>query len=149
VFDGKTCFTLNDSEVAAEVIDGEAILINLSTGVYYSLDKTGAVIWENLAKGCSFDATLNMLLSKYDASAEQIRADLERLASELCNERLILAQPNTIAPSENIVAASSLKETYESPKLHTYNDMGDLLALDPPMPKLSNVPWSNDQSDHR
>ena len=35
----------NEEEVAAKVLDGEAILINLSNGAYYSTDKRGAFIW--------------------------------------------------------------------------------------------------------
>ncbi len=44
--------TLNDrlrpreEEVASKVIDGEAIIINLANGVYYSMDKVGALVWE-------------------------------------------------------------------------------------------------------
>ena len=34
----------NKEEVAAKVMDGEAILINLSNGIYYSMDKVGAVV---------------------------------------------------------------------------------------------------------
>ena len=35
-----------DEEVAAKVIEGEAILINLANGVYYSMEKVGGLIWE-------------------------------------------------------------------------------------------------------
>ena len=35
-------FRVNTEEVAAKVIDGEAIIINLTTGVYYSMDGVGA-----------------------------------------------------------------------------------------------------------
>jgi hypothetical protein len=146
VFDGKTCFILNEGEVASKIIDGEAILINLSNGVYYSLDTTGAVIWEHLASGHSFDTMFNVLLARYDIGAEQLKADLERIISELCNEKLIFVHPDATPSSETTKYAGqstgSAKEPYVSPKLHIYNDMGDLLALDPPMPKLSSVPWS-------
>jgi len=33
----------NEEEVASKVMDGEAILINLSNGIYYSMDKVGGV----------------------------------------------------------------------------------------------------------
>ena len=38
-------------EVAAKVIDGEAVLINLATGVYYSMRGSGAYLWSQLESG--------------------------------------------------------------------------------------------------
>ena len=43
----------NGEEVAAKVMDGEAILINLSNGMYYSMDKVGGFIWELIEGGYS------------------------------------------------------------------------------------------------
>ena len=41
----QSCLRPNEEEVAAKVMDGEAILINLSSGIYYSMDKVGGVLW--------------------------------------------------------------------------------------------------------
>ena len=35
----------NPDEVAAKVVQGEAIIINLATGVYYSMTGVGAAAW--------------------------------------------------------------------------------------------------------
>ena len=37
------CFRPREEEIASKVIDGEAIIINLANGVYYSMDKVGAM----------------------------------------------------------------------------------------------------------
>ena len=34
-----------ENRVLAQIIDGEAIIINMETGCYYSLDSVGAEIW--------------------------------------------------------------------------------------------------------
>jgi hypothetical protein len=39
------------------------------------------------------------------------------------------------------VTTAEQKSAYEPPKLNAYRDMGDLLALDPPMPGLEDIPW--------
>ncbi len=41
----------NDTHVAAKVFDGEAIIMNLTTGMYFSADKVGASVWELIEKG--------------------------------------------------------------------------------------------------
>jgi hypothetical protein len=42
-------FTINKN-IAHEIIDGEAIIVNLENGNYYSLNKTGAEIWNFIEK---------------------------------------------------------------------------------------------------
>ena len=39
-------FRINKPHVINEIIDGEVVILNLDTGNYYSMDKSGADIWE-------------------------------------------------------------------------------------------------------
>ena len=39
------------------------------------------------------------------------------------------------------------KNIYTTPKLNIYNDMGDLLALDPPTPGFEKQPKTNNHND--
>jgi Coenzyme PQQ synthesis protein D (PqqD) len=73
----------NEQEVAAKVMDGEAIIINLANGIYYSMDKVGALIWEALAAAHSLEEVILAIIARYDVSREQAQADVERLAAEL------------------------------------------------------------------
>jgi hypothetical protein len=43
--------------------------------------------------------------------------------------------------SADIDAGSPELRPYEPPVLERYADMEDLLALDPPMPGIANLPW--------
>ena len=52
------CFRPREEEVASKVIDGEAIIINLANGVYYSMDKVGALVWDLLQTGYSLDEVI-------------------------------------------------------------------------------------------
>src|SRR4029450_13507670 len=38
-------YRVNSPQVINETIDGEAIMINLATGSYYSLDRVGGDVW--------------------------------------------------------------------------------------------------------
>src|SRR5262245_26478966 len=126
----------NSQEVAAKVMDGEAILINLSNGIYYSMDKVGGMIWGLVEKGYSLGEIATTIGRHYEVAAEQAQADVERLAAELLQENLVL-EADGISPQEAIpINGSQQREPYEAPQLNIYRDMGDLLALDPPMPGL-------------
>jgi hypothetical protein len=134
-------FQPNSQDVSAEVIDGEAIIINVASGVYYSLDNVGAAIWNLLEKGFSLQHCLETLLRRYVVSEERARPDLENLVTQLLEEDLIAEIVVEPAPDLNNSSVDSERAVYEKPELNAYRDMGDLLALDPPTPGLSITPW--------
>jgi hypothetical protein len=137
----------NQEEVAAKVMDGEAILINLANGSYYSMDKVGGVIWEAIERQCSLAEIAAFIAARYDAPEERIRADLEHLAAELLKEKLVdLSTESAGGPVPTDESQERL--TYETPELNTYSDMKNLLALDPPPPRIDfdRGPESPDES---
>jgi hypothetical protein len=131
----------NQTEVAAAVIDGEAIYINLSNGTYYSADKIGAVICTFIEKKLSVDEMIQEIVRCYNVSATQAQEDLEKLLQEMIQEKLILFSDSQNHAGTYRIELSNGKMEYTAPKLFTYRDMGDLLALDPPMPGLTEIPW--------
>jgi hypothetical protein len=134
-------------DVAGEVIDGEAIILNVSNGMYYSLSKAGGLVWEMVAGGHSPEEIVGAVLARYRVAPRQARADVERVIEELLEEKLIQtcgpgeAQP----PPPSPVAQTGLP--YEPPELNKYSDMGDLLALDPPAPGLKEISWRKPGND--
>jgi Coenzyme PQQ synthesis protein D (PqqD) len=140
--------TPNDKEVAAQVLDGEAVMINLSNGFYYSMDNVGAFIWEKIAAGNALDAIVTSLTQRYDVPQERAQADMELLVTRLLEENLVVAsEANTQAAHAGVSMTNSFhssepKLPYAPPKLEIYRDIGHLVALDPPMPGLKDLPWS-------
>jgi hypothetical protein len=135
----------NSAEVAAKVMDGEAIMINLSNGMYYSMDQVGGVVWDLVAAERSAEEIVAALVERYEVDVQQARQDVERLLGELLEHDLIrVGQPatsTTTSRSTVIVPAPTSRQPYAPPVLNVYSDMGDLLALDPPMPGLDDIPW--------
>ncbi len=75
------------------------------------------------------------IVARYEVGPERARADVDGFVSGLSREKLI-------APAEVGAAAETPTEPdlgddrlpYARPELHSYRDMADLLALDPPTP---------------
>jgi hypothetical protein len=138
-------------EIAAKVIDGEAIMINLASGIYYSLDKVGGLIWEMIERGRTLEEMMSAIIARYEVSREQVKTDIEQLVNELLQENLVTAAENGAASNGHRELDQPQKLPYESPKLNIYRDMGDLLALDPPTPGLETIAWKDpgdDESTH-
>ena len=137
----------NRNEVTSKVMDGEAIMINLATGIYYSMDKVGGTIWEGVEQEQRLGQILQSVVATYEVSEEQAIKDLESLVSQLSEENLIVLQENGESLPLSGENRSSTLVPYEPPVLNSYRDMGDLLALDPPMPGMAETPWQTSAAE--
>lgn len=142
-------YQLNDAEVAAKVMDGEAIIINLENGMYYSIDGAGAEIWSLIANGHAIEEVASVISRRFSVEKAEVESDIGRLVEQLLEEGLV--QP---ADTETTGAMPASSENgarapvpYTAPELNAYRDMADLLALDPPMPGLRATPWRGPDSD--
>jgi hypothetical protein len=136
----------NEQAVAARVIDGEAIIINLKTGVYYSTDNVGATLWELVEQRRSLQEMVQAIVARYWVPREQAESDVQRLMAELIQEDLVSLSDGDGARTEPAAALAPGRAAYDPPRLDIYRDMGDLLALDPPAPGFEQTPWEKDGS---
>lgn len=138
----------NPDEVAAKVLDGEAILINLVTGVYYSMDGAGAEAWAVLEATGDVQRTVEALCAGYAVEPARCRAEVETLVGELLQERLLLPAEKPAGRDEG-PAIDERARPWITPTLAAYRDMNDLMALDPPVPGLAPIPWDDPQASRR
>lgn len=140
-------YTTRSEEVTGKVIDGEAIIMNLADGSYYSLDGPGALIWERLQTGHALGQVATAMVERYAVDPGQAEADLHRLVTELVDEGLLVASAADSVP--NAAPEPSSGEVYQVPELRKFTDMADLLALDPPMPGFDETPWAKPDATGR
>lgn len=77
-------------EVVFETLDGEAVLLNLETGIYFTLNDTGTRIWELLGEhDGDLEEVRRTMLEEYEVEPEALDADLEELIAELEARRLV------------------------------------------------------------
>ncbi|PYN15466.1 MAG: PqqD family protein [Candidatus Rokuibacteriota bacterium] len=79
--------TLN-SDIAFRELDGELVILNLETGIYFGLDPVGARTWKLIEHHGSLGAVLEVLCSEYDASPAVLERDLLELVDQLCAKGL-------------------------------------------------------------
>ncbi len=143
------CFRPREEEVASKVIDGEAIIINLANGVYYSMDKAGALVWDLIQTGHTLEEVVVAVTGRYDVVRQQAESNVLELVQELVQENLVVASENGKPAAAEVIAELQDKLPYELPKLNIYRDMGDLLALDPPVPGLGDTPWKEPEDSSK
>ncbi|MGH8726092.1 MAG: PqqD family protein [Burkholderiales bacterium] len=71
---------------------GDAAILHLGTGTYYTLDGVGARIWTLLQRPVTLATLHQTLLAEYDVTPERLDADLQTLLQALRAAGLIEIQ---------------------------------------------------------
>jgi Coenzyme PQQ synthesis protein D (PqqD) len=126
-------FQINSPHVVSETIQGETIVSDLTTGTYYSLEQTGAEIWEALANSVSISEIVEQLDRKYLADRAEIERAVRELARELQDESLIVETDVAALPSSSNgqTAAAAANLPFTVPRIARHTDLQDIILLDP------------------
>jgi hypothetical protein len=145
-------FEVNVPTVISETIDGETVVINLASGIYYSLKHTGAAIWAAIEQSASLGAIAAMVRSRYAVDGHDVEHEISTLVERLIEEDLVrltlgdLSPPTTRAPS-----LEEQRGPFLTPVLDKFTDMEEMLLLDPvhdvDEKGWPNLPTWNRQSD--
>jgi len=75
--------------LVATLSDG-AVLLNLQTKRYFSLNETGTRIWELVQQTADEETIVSSLLREYEVEEPMVRAEVQRILDELVEAQLIL-----------------------------------------------------------
>ncbi len=75
--------------VITELESKEAVLLNLTTKMYYTLNETGLRIWQLLGSCGTLGEISKKLQSEFDVSPEKAKESVLNLIGELINEKLV------------------------------------------------------------
>ena len=123
----------NEPDIASKIIDGEAILINLQNGAYYSLRESGALVWHLLRGHHTRGEIAQRVAAHYGVPAADVEPGISDLLGTLVIEDLVRVSPQPAATALDEPAPAP-HGGYAPPHLEKFTDMEELLALDPPTP---------------
>jgi Coenzyme PQQ synthesis protein D (PqqD) len=116
-------------EVIHETIEGETIIIDLSSGTYYSLRGSAPSIWNAIADGADSGSIVRRLEGVYEAPAGEVAEAVESFLRTLEESGLIApGESGAPAPETDVTAT---RVPFERPQLEKYEDLQDIILLDP------------------
>jgi hypothetical protein len=123
-------YRVNRPKVISEVFEDEVVAINFDTGSYYGMSQTALAIWRLLEHGASAETVTQHLASRYNQDPTAIESAVCQFFEQLLQNNLITeAVGNGAGTGPEIVAGN--RTQWEPPALSVYDDMQDLLLLDP------------------
>ena len=70
-------------------VEGDVVILNLESGIYFSLSGVGSRFWELIAEGVSREDAVQRLTAEYKVDASRLESDLDALLRDLSTEGLV------------------------------------------------------------
>jgi len=121
-------FRVNAPNVINEVIDGEAVIINLGSGDYFSLRGSGSYIWQAIDAGADVATIVASFTTAGLGTDAEVGPAVQGLVDQLVAEGLIVADDGG---ATGPMPARPDGDAFEPPALEKFTDMQDLILLDP------------------
>lgn len=122
-------WTIDPNRVVWEVLDGEAVIVDLAAGHYHAANGVAATVWQAIAAG--YD------LAMIETLAERAHTDVPRGASDQITgfiDQLLTAGLIARASADAVagtVEPPANPTPWARPRLESHDDLEDLLLLDP------------------
>jgi hypothetical protein len=139
-------YTIDESRIVSETVDGEAILVNLTNGYYYSLDTPAAEIWAWLQSGRSIAEIVSAIRGRYDCSASDPEPAVRALIDSFVADELVApfqagTGPGEVEPPRE---TSAPRSPFRAPSMQRFSDMQGLLLVDP-IHEVDDTGWPHTQ----
>ena len=125
-------YAIDQAHIVSEVIDGEAIIVNLANGYYYSLDAAAAEIWGWLQSGWSVARIVSAIRERYDCAGANPESAVDELIGALVADEIIA--PGAVESREPPAAppaSAAAKAPFRAPSMQRFTDMQGFLLVDP------------------
>ena len=129
-----THYRSNAPRFVDETIDGEALVMDMVKGSYYSCVGSSAFAWIALAGGVPTSELVAMLVERYGvAEVDAARDVLAFVTNLLAEEMLVEATQPVDAPPTCVPTSTALvpQAAYSALVIERFNDLADLILLDP------------------
>ena len=117
---------VDQASIDSMQLDGEAVVLNLSTHAYFGLNATGTQVWELIRAhaGITSQDVAAALADRYGRDVSVVSADVDSVLQELVQHGLVVrgdASP-VVAPQVEAPAGA-----YERPSLQAYGNLDTLI----------------------
>ena len=128
-----TRYRTNGPRFVDESVDGEALIMDMVTGTYFTCLSTSTVAWDALKRGVEPGAVASLIARTYDVALADVERDLDRFVAELIEEEMLVVwdEAPTVPADPPIDGNGSPSGAYEPMAVERYTDLADLIMLDP------------------
>lgn len=122
---------VRSEHVMSEVLDGEAVIVDMASGHYHAAPGVGSTVWQAIVAGCSMEDVLAEVARAHTGVPDDAADHIRRFIDQLVAAGLVVenSMSEELVPdlSEDCRAVTQ----WSPPSLESHDDLADLLLLDP------------------
>lgn len=119
-----------DNNILSDVFGEEVVLVNLDSGMYYSLRGSATQIWIRLFNQYSLIEILADLIQIYQVTENQLITDINLFVTQLLELKIIKTATDAERKEIDFISKDVLID-YSTPVVEIFSDMQEILLLDP------------------
>ncbi|MFA6155000.1 PqqD family protein [Mesorhizobium sp.] len=120
-------YAIASKDIVFESFDGEAVVLDLTTGKYFGFSDSGSRLWDALSSG----VPAAELSGAVTGAGPLSTADIDGFVSQLLEFGLLAAVSDAAAQPLSGALLAQLADTTEPLKVDIHDDLADLIVVDP------------------
>lgn len=76
-------------ELVSSKVGDELVILNLKSGIYFGLNPTGRLVWENLTSEYPLTAVRDLMVKEYDVHLETCERDVVAVVQHMAEQGLV------------------------------------------------------------
>lgn len=120
-------YAIASKDIVFESFDGEAVVLDLTTGKYFGFSDSGSRLWDALSSG----VPASELVGAATGAGALVAAEIDGFVSQLLEFGLLVAVADGPVQSLSNELLAQLAGTSEPPKVDIHDDLADLIVVDP------------------
>ncbi len=121
---------INEEKMFYDIADGQAIVINYLTGMYYGMSSLGSAVLDLILKGVS-PARIADEIRKKDGCPEEIGEKIDAFIKTLLEEEILIGSPDDEGTGEPAVIGDEAYADGFELTVDAYAEAQDLILADP------------------
>lgn len=124
----------NTPQIIHQTVDDEVVIVDLMSGSYFSLRGSAEVIWAAMERGDDRPAIIDAVASRYEADRHFLENAIDSFLAELRALELVVEGSNAPAAAAELELGAeppAERVPFEAPVLERFDDLQDLILLDP------------------
>jgi hypothetical protein len=117
--------------VMSEILDGEAVIVDLRSGRYHAAQGVAATAWSVLGRGADLGTILREVSAVHAPVPTDVDARIRAFIDQLLLAELIVEVAGSAASPTEDSSRSVSPSSWNDPVLESHDDLEDLLLLDP------------------
>ncbi|CAB4324288.1 MAG: PqqD family peptide modification chaperone [Actinobacteria bacterium] len=127
----ETFWTVQPEWVMSEILDGEAVIVDLRTGRYHGAQGVAATAWSVLGRTADLSTIVREVSEVHAPVPTDVEARISAFVDQLLAAELIVEVAGSAASATIVLATVGASSPWNDPVLESHNDLEDLLLLDP------------------